>query len=75
MELSLGKASAIRILVADELGLNPSNVHLAKMYLDGEMHPIQSLNLERSGNDAAEMVCYAGLECQAIHLAEKYTLK
>ena len=32
--ISIGKASAIRILVADELGLNPEFVPFAKMYMD-----------------------------------------
>lgn len=72
MNISIGKASAIRILVADELELNPEFVPFAKMYLEGKLYQTQYGRLEKAGNEANELINNAGLQSQAIELSNKY---
>lgn len=70
--ISIGKASAIRILVADELGLNPEFVPFAKMYMDGKLYQTQFGRLEKAGNEANELINKAGLQSEAMKLSNKY---
>ena len=71
-KVEIGKASAARILVADELGLNPGYVPLAKMYLDGKLYVSQYGRLEIGGIKAVELINNAGLQSKAMELSEKY---
>jgi len=74
-KLSRGMASAVRILVADELGLKAENVHLAKMDIDKTLHPIQFANLENSGVHAVKLIIEYKKESEAFELAKKYFRK
>lgn len=66
---SLGTASAIRILVANDLGLNPEFVLLAEMYLSGELFASEYSKLENAGINAVKLIQTAGLEKEALELS------
>jgi len=70
--IPLGKVAAIRILIADEMGLNPEFATFAKMYLDGNLAPTQFAILERAGHDANKLINDSGRAQEALELAEKY---
>lgn len=70
--ITLGKASAIRILVANELGLNPEFVSFAEMYMDGKLYVTQFGRLEKAGNEANELINKAGLQNRAIELSKRF---
>lgn len=70
--IELGKAHAVRILVARDLGLNPIFEILGEMYIKGELHPIQYGNLEKGGIDAVEKIQKANKVKEALIIQEKY---
>jgi len=71
-KINLGKASAVRILVAEELGLNPEYVPLANEYIVGKLFPLQYGMLEKGGIQAVELINNAGLTDKASELAQRY---
>jgi len=74
--ISLGKASAVRIIIADELGLNPPYLAFAKMYMTGELYVTQYGRLEIGGIEANKLINEAGLTEKATELAQQFfTLK
>lgn len=74
MEVTIpnGKAYAIRIKVAEELGLNPEYTTLADMYLQGSLFVSMYGRLELAAKQALKLITDSGLEKEAYVLCEKY---
>lgn len=72
MKISYLKAQAIRILIADELGLNPEYVAFAKLAIDDKLYVMQFARLESAGHDAVKKIHVAGKVNEAIKLQRKY---
>lgn len=67
-----GKAYAIQILVANELGLTNRGVDFAKLHLKNKLFPLQFSQLEIAAKEAVEKIQQAKMESKAQELAVKY---
>lgn len=72
MKIQNLKAQAVRILIAEELGLNPEHVTFAKLAMDDKLYVMQYGRLEAAGQDAVKKIHAAGMVEQAIKLQDKY---
>ena len=67
-----GKAFAIQVLVANELGLTNRCVDYAKLYMNGKLFPMQYSQLQNAAIEAVQKIQDAKLESKAQELAIKY---